>query len=153
MQIRQDDLSSDATRALVALHLSGMQANSPPEHVGALDLSGLQGPAVTVWSAWEGEAICGIAALKRLDARQAEVKSMRTHPDHLRKGVAAALLERIIAEARAEGLTTLKLETGSGPAFEPALALYRKRGFIDGAPFGDYVRSAFNQFLHLELGT
>ncbi len=45
----------------------------------------------------------------------------------------------------------LSLETGSGPAFEPALALYRKRGFVDGEPFGEYVRSDFNQFLHLPL--
>ena len=76
---------------------------------------------------------------------------MRTHPDHLRRGVAAALLERIIQEARARGLRRLSLETGSGPAFEPALALYRKRGFVDGEPFADYKRSAFNQFLHLRL--
>jgi putative acetyltransferase len=49
------------------------------------------------------------------------------------------------------GLRRLSLETGSGPAFEPALALYRKRGFQHGEPFGDYVPSAFNQFLHLSL--
>ena len=151
MQIRQDDLSGAATQALLALHLAGMHETSPPGHVFALDLSGLQGPEVTVWSAWEGEAICGIGALKRLGPQAAEVKSMRTHPDHLRKGVAAALLDRIIDEARAQGLQTLSLETGSGPAFEPALALYRKRGFVDGGPFGDYVPSAFNQFLHLDL--
>jgi putative acetyltransferase len=49
-------------------------------------------------------------------------------------------------------LQRLSLETGSGPAFEPALALYRSRGFVDGEVFGDYVRSDFNQFLHLALG-
>ena len=76
---------------------------------------------------------------------------MRTHPDFLRRGVAAALLERIIAEARRLGLVRLSLETGSGPAFEPALAFYRKRGFANGPAFADYVPSAFNQFLHLEL--
>jgi putative acetyltransferase len=65
--------------------------------------------------------------------------------------VAALLLDRIVAEARALGLTRLSLETGSGPAFEPALTLYRKRGFVDGAAFSDYQPSAFNQFLHLQL--
>jgi putative acetyltransferase len=128
-----------------------MHANSPPDHVFALDLSGLKAPDVTVWSAWAADAILGIAALRRLDADTGEVKSMRTHPDHLRKGVAAALLEHIIAQARANGLWRLSLETGSGPAFEPALQLYRKRGFVDGGPFGDYARSDFNQFLHLRL--
>jgi len=151
MEIRPDDLTSPATRGLLALHLLGMQANSPVGHVFALDLSGLLTPEVTVWSAWEGETIFGIGALKQFAPSAGEVKSMRTHPDHLRKGVGAAVLERIIDEARARGLKTLSLETGSGRAFEPALALYRKRGFVDGAAFGDYAPSAFNQFLHLEL--
>ena len=79
-----------------------------------------------------------------------ELKSMRTHLDHLRKGVTAALLKYILDGARARDLRRLSLETGSGPAFEPALALYRERGFTDGEAF-DYVRSDFNQFLHLSL--
>ncbi|MBK1661644.1 GNAT family N-acetyltransferase [Paracraurococcus ruber] len=150
--IREDDLSGEQTRALLALHLQGMHANSPPGSVFALDLSGLQAPGVTVWSAWEeGERIAGIGALKDLGDGTGEVKSMRTHPDHLRKGVAAQVLERIIGEARARGLRRLSLETGSGPAFDPALALYRRRGFRDGEAFADYVRSPFNQFLHLDL--
>ncbi|MFC3068274.1 GNAT family N-acetyltransferase [Phenylobacterium soli] len=151
MEIRRDDLSSAETQALLRLHLAGMHANSPPGHVFALDLSGLKTPDVTVWSAWAGEAILGIGALRRLDAAAGEVKSMRTHPDHVRKGVAAAILERIIAEARAQGLERLSLETGSGPAFEPALRLYRRRGFVNGEAFGDYEGSEFNQFLHLRL--
>ena len=76
---------------------------------------------------------------------------MRTHPDHLRRGVAAALLDHIIDEARRRGLTGLSLETGSGDAFDPALALYRKRGFQTGPAFGGYRASDFNQFLHLDF--
>lgn len=151
LTIREDDLSGEASRELLALHLAGMQANSPAGHVFALDLSGLTAPGVTVWSAWVGDAIAGIGALKRLDDGTGEVKSMRTHPDHLRRGVAAALLEHIIAAARAAGCTRLSLETGSGPSFDAALTLYRRRGFSNGAAFGDYVGSEFNQFLHLPL--
>ncbi len=152
MDIRVDDLSGSATQDLLRLHLAGMHANTPAGHVFALDLSGLRAPGVTAWSAWKGETVCGIGALKRLDAGSGEVKSMRTHPDHLRRGVGAAILEHIITEARARGFKRLSLETGQGPAFEPALALYRRRGFVDGEAFADYVRSPFNQFLHLELG-
>jgi putative acetyltransferase len=151
LSIREDDLAGEPTRALLALHLQGMHATSPPGHVFALDLSGLKAPGVTVWTAWDGEAVAGIGALKRLDAEAGEVKSMRTHPDHLRKGVGAAILETVIAAARARGLKRLSLETGSGEAFEPALALYRKRGFRNGGPFADYRQSHFNQFLHLAL--
>jgi putative acetyltransferase len=151
MHIRVDDLSGVATQSLLRFHLEGMHANSPPGHVFALDLSGLRSDDVTTWSAWEGPQILGIGALRLLSPCSGEVKSMRTHPDHLRKGVAAALLERIILEARKQGLERLSLETGTGPSFEPALALYRKRGFVNGRPFGDYQQSEFNQFLHLKL--
>ncbi|OAF18466.1 GNAT family N-acetyltransferase [Bradyrhizobium neotropicale] len=150
-EIRKDDLSSEPTRRLLALHLAAMHANSPPESVYALDLSGLKAPGITVWSVWQGNEVVGIGALKELGDGCAEVKSMRTHPDHLRKGIAALLLAHIAGEARARGLTRLSLETGSGPAFEPALALYRKHGFVDGEAFADYQPSAFNQFLHLQL--
>ena len=51
-----------------------------------------------------------------------------------------------------EAIARLSLETGSGPAFEPALKLYRKYGFIDGGAFGGYEKSPFNQFLHLDMG-
>lgn len=149
--VREDDLSGEPVRALLALHLAGMHADSPPGSVFALDLSGLRAPGVTVWTAWRGGAIAGVGALKALGRDAAEVKSMRTHPNHLRTGVAARLLDRIMAEARARGLRRLSLETGSGPAFDPALALYRARGFTDGDAFSDYCRTAFNQFLHLDL--
>lgn len=89
--------------------------------------------------------------MKDLGQSGGELKSMRTHPDFLRRGIGAALLEHIIAEARACGMHRLSLETGRGPAFVPALKLYRKRGFVDGGPFADYARSDFNQFLHLSL--
>jgi putative acetyltransferase len=149
--IRTDDLSGEPTRALLALHLAGMHANSPPSSVFALDLSGLQAPCITVWTVWHGDSIAGVGALKLLGNGGGELKSMRTHPDYLRQGVAARLLDHMIAEATSRGLIRLSLETGSGPAFEPALALYRSRGFSDGEAFGGYERSAFNQFLHLDL--
>jgi putative acetyltransferase len=150
-QIRQDDLSGEPTRNLLALHLAGMHANSPPGNVFALGLSGLQAPDVTVWTVWQERNLAGIGALKTLDSALGELKSMRTHPDYLRQGAAAALLDYMIRQARTRLMRRLSLETGSGPAFEPALALYRTRGFVDGGAFADYRPSSFNQFLHLDL--
>ena len=149
--IREDDLRGAATQALLALHLREMHASSPAGSVFALDLTGLRAPGMTVWTAWRGDEIAGVAALKDLGGGAGELKSMRTAPGCLRQGVAAALLDHIFQVARARGLHRLSLETGSGPAFEPALALYRKRGFETGAAFGGYQPSAFNQFLHLTL--
>lgn len=146
--IRIDDCRGEQTSALLALHLAGMHANSPPDNVFALDLSGLQRADVTVWSAWMGERIAGIGALRQLSADHGEIKSMRTHPDFLRRGVGQALLDHILSEAARRAITRLSLETGSGPAFEPAIALYLRNGFASGPAFGEYVKSDFNQFLH-----
>ena len=151
MKIALADLADRRVQELIAFHQRAMIAGSPPGLSFALDLSGLQDAAVTLWAVEVGERVAAIGALKRLDAHSAEVKSMRTHPDFLRQGIAAALLETIIAHARAAGLTRLSLETGTGPAFEPALALYRRRGFVNGPAFADYVLTDFNQCLHLAL--
>lgn len=151
IDIRVDDLASDAVRDLLRHHLAGMHANSPPGSVFALDLSGLRAADVTVWTVWRDGDLAGIGALRMLGGGGAEIKSMRTHPDHLRRGVAATLLRHIVAEARARGVTRLSLETGSGSAFEPALELYRQHGFRDGDAFADYAKSDFNRFLHREL--
>lgn len=150
-EIREDDLSGSQTRELLALHLAGMHANSPPGSVFALDLSGLQTPDVTVWTAWLGEKVVAVGALKMLHDKTAEVKSMRTHPDFIRMGAAAGILQTIISAAKKHGARRLSLETGSGAAFDPALSLYRRRGFKNGDAFSDYQQSDFNQFLHLEL--
>ncbi len=136
---------------LLAEHLAGMHENSPPDSVYALDLSGLQAASISVWTAWDDDVLMGIGALKQLSSAAGEIKSMRTDRRHLRKGVGLAILDHIIREAKQRGLKRLSLETGSGAEFEPALSLYRKRGFRNGQPFGDYQPTAFNQFLHLEL--
>lgn len=151
MIISLADLADPEVQDLIAYHQQAMQAGSPPGHSFALDLSGLTDPAVTVWAVWLDDRVAAVGALKRLGGGQAELKSMRTHPDFLRRGIAAALLEAIIVHAQNEGITRLSLETGSGPLFEPALNLYRRRGFTNGDAFGDYRLTDFNQCLHLQL--
>lgn len=151
IDIRTDDLGGEDVQALLRLHLESMRDGSPPGLSFALDLSGLRAPGVTVWTAWRETKLAGVGAMKALGNATGELKSMRTHPDHLRAGVAAAILEHAIGEARARGYRRLSLETGYGPLFEPALALYRRRGFVKGDAFADYATTEFNQFFHLDL--
>ena len=151
MIIVPGDFENPQLLALLRLHLAGMYANSPPESVNAFDLSRLNAPDVSVYTAWRDDKLLGMAALRELDAVTGEVKSMRTDPAHLRQGVAAALLDHIFDVARQRGYRRLSLETGFGEAFEPALTLYRKNGFVDGEAFGGYEVTSFNLFLHLDL--
>jgi putative acetyltransferase len=151
MQIVPGDFDDERVLGLIRMHLAGMHASSPPGTVYALDLSGLQSPEVTFYAAWEGSALVGIGALKALGPEAGEIKSMRTHPSHLRQGVAARMLEHLLAVARSRGYQRVSLETGTGPDFAAADALYRRYGFVNGAPFGEYSPSEFNQFMHLCL--
>jgi putative acetyltransferase len=76
---------------------------------------------------------------------------MRTAAAHLRKGVAATMLEHIIEEARRRGYERLSLETGSGPGFDAAHSLYEKYGFSYCGPFANYTDDPFSRFMTIEL--
>ena len=147
MEIRIDDLTGVEIRALLAEHLHSMHQLSPPESVHALDLDGLRKPGITFWTIWAREELLGCGALKELDRSHGEVKSMRTVSAHRRKGVARAMLEHIIAEARGRSYGRLSLETGSQPGFAAARTLYESFGFTYCPPFGDYVEDPNSVFL------
>lgn len=149
--IVEDDLSGEAIRTLVAQHLSGMHASSPACKVHALPVEKLRQPGVTFYSAWAGDALAGMGAIRELDARHGELKSMRVADACLGKGVGEAILLHLLSVARARGYQRVSLETGRGPAFEPALGLYRKHGFANCEPFADYVVDDFSQCLTLDL--
>jgi putative acetyltransferase len=151
MFIMEDDLTGPEIRTLLETHFAGMLANSPEGSCHFLDFDGLNAPDVTFWSIWDGGALAGCGALKELDAEHGEIKSMRTHVDHLRKGVGAVMLTHIISEARERGYRRLSLETGSTEAFIPALALYEAHGFQVCPPFGDYVEDPFSRYMTLAI--
>lgn len=149
--IIEDDLSGEAIRELVALHLSGMHANSPACKVHALPVEKLRQPGVTFYSAWVGDVLAGMGAIRELDATHGELKSMRVASDWLGKKIGEAMLLHLLSVARQRGYARVSLETGQGPAFEPALGLYRKHGFVNCEAFADYVLDEFSQCLTLQL--
>lgn len=150
-EIRAGGLDHPAVAALLNAHLAGMAANSPAESIHALTLDGLRAPSIRFYSVWAGSALAGCGALKRLNAHHGELKSMRTHEQFLRCGVARQLLGHLIEQARELGLLRVSLETGSSPAFMPAISLYRAFGFEPCGPFGQYRPDPFSRFMSLSL--
>lgn len=150
-EIRLDDLTGPEIRALLEEHLRDMHAISPPESVHALDLEALRRPDITFWTVWEGDHLLGCGALRELDAEHGEIKSMRTARAHRGRGVARAVLDHALAEARARGYRRVSLETGSQPPFEPARRLYASAGFVRCEPFGDYEPDPNSVFMTMEL--
>ena len=139
MLIKIDDLQGSEIAQLLEAHVVHMRAISPPCSVHALDLTALRHPSITFWSAWDAGQLLGCGALKQLDSTHAEVKSMRTAAQHLRKGVAAALLQTIISTAQTRSYHRLSLETGATAHFQPAYTLYQRFGFEVCEPFGSYT--------------
>jgi putative acetyltransferase len=147
MQIRVDDLTGPEIRALLEEHLRSMRESSPPESVHALDLTALRRPEITFWTAWSGGTLQGCGALKELDSRHGEIKSMRTAAARRRIGVGRAMLTHIVDEARTRRYTRVFLETGSLPAFVPARTLYASFGFTFCGPFADYAEDPNSVFM------
>lgn len=136
---------------LLELHFSSMRQTSPPEACHVLPAEGLSGPGLTFWSIREDGRLLGIGALKALASDHGEVKSMRTAPHALSRGVGSAMLAHIVAEARARGYRRLSLETGGTEPFAAALRLYEREGFAPCGPFGGYQPTPFTRFLSRDL--
>ena len=151
MEIRLGGLERPEVRQLLREHLRTLAQYSPPESMHALDLESLRRPGITFWSVWGSEGLTGCGALKELDLRHGEIKSMRTVARHLRQGVAAGLLSHILEEAGRRGYQRLSLETGATAAFGPARQLYAASGFQECGPFAGYVLDPNSVFMSMEL--
>jgi len=147
--ISTDDPRADDLRELLERHLAFARATTAPEDVYALDVSGLVDPAVTFFSyRVEGRPL-GVGALKRIDDEHAEIKSMHTAEEARGQGVARALVDHLIAVARERGYRRVSIETGSGPAFAPARALYASANFQLCEAFGEYRPSPNSAYMTL----
>ncbi|WP_141850592.1 GNAT family N-acetyltransferase [Lapillicoccus jejuensis] len=153
MTVESGGLDRDDVRALLAEHLLEMHATSPACSVHALDLTGLQDPAVTFWTVREAGALLGCGALKQLSPTHGEVKSMRTSPAARGRGVAALVLATVLDEARRRGYDQVSLETGSQDHFAPARRLYARHGFVGCGPFEGYGEDPNSTFMTLDLRT
>ncbi|MFF9866368.1 GNAT family N-acetyltransferase [Streptomyces sp. NPDC013953] len=147
MDISTDDLSASDVVALLEEHLAELRSVTPPESVHALDLDALRRPGVTFWSVRDHGVLLGCGAVRRLDAHHGEIKSMRTSSAAQRRGVAAALLARMLSESARAGLRRISLETGTEEFFAPARALYEKFGFSYCPPFGEYQEDPNSAFM------
>ncbi|NQY88755.1 MAG: GNAT family N-acetyltransferase [Colwellia sp.] len=147
MKIQLDNLASIEVNQLLQAHHNDMLKHSPPESVHALDLTSLKAADITFWTVWIDDELAGCGALKKLNEKHAEVKSMRTAGKFLRKGVAAKLLTHILATAKNQRFERVSLETGTMNAFSPAQKLYKNFGFQECQPFSNYQNDPYSMFL------
>jgi putative acetyltransferase len=127
---------NDAVRLLIAELEDVLSAEYPPENRHGLPFEAIFQPHVRFFVASLDGAPAGCGGVALLDGF-AEVKRMYVRPAARGQGVARAILDRIEAETRAANLPVLRLETGDKQT--DALRLYRRYGFTDCPPFGDYA--------------
>jgi putative acetyltransferase len=147
LRIANGGLDDERVVAMLKFHFDTNISVTPPGSAHVFDLSRLKQPDVFFWSAWDGEVLMGTGALKCMNARDGEVKSMHTLKTNRRSGVGSAMVLHIIEEARKIGLQKLYLETGSFAYFAPARALYAKHGFQECAPFDSYKPDPNSTFM------
>lgn len=144
LTIVPDNLTGKLVLALLQLHLDEMHRWSPACKVHAMPAERLRQPDVAFFSAWDGDRLAGCGAIKHLDDRHGELKSMRAAPDYRGKGVGKAILLHLLEKARTRGYSCVSLETGRPEPFRAAQGLYLAHGFVECPPFGDYVSDDFS---------
>lgn len=123
---------------LMQRHTQDMHAETPPESIHMLDASKLAVPGIWFFVMRDqGEAI-GMGAVKRIDDRHAEIKSMHVLAERRGEGLSRLMLDHLVGHALSLGFSRLSLETGSQPGFAPARGLYAKAGFEECEPFEGY---------------
>ena len=151
LRIEEGGLDDPRVEALILAHTTRARAETAICSAHSLDASGLSGPDISFFAAWRGEEALAIGALRLLTPDLAEVKSMFTAQTARGQGVASAMLNRIVEEARAKGAKRLSLETGAWDYFRPSHALYTGRGFTPCGPFHDYGPDPNSLFFTLAL--
>ena len=151
MQIELEAPARQDVYELLGEHLKDMHAQSPPESVHALDTEALAAPGVTLWSVRDSGILLGCGALKELSPDAGEIKSMHTAIAVRGRGVGARMLVHLMETARRRGYARLSLETGTEDFFAPAHRLYKRHGFRECPPFGDYRSDPHSLFMALDL--
>lgn len=129
---------ADDLALLFLRHTADMHADTPPESIHMMPRETLVSPQIDFFVLRRAGAPVGMAALKRLDLRHGEIKSMHILAEARGGGLSRLMLDRLIDHARRVGLTRLSLETGAQPGFAAARGLYARGGFVECPPFGAY---------------
>lgn len=125
-----------------------MQALFSAEENHFLDIDELCIPSINFFVARENTTVLGCVALAN-KGTYGEIKSMFVDPAARGKGISHHLMHQIFTAAKAQGLNTIKLETGD--KLSQAHTLYKAHGFTDCGPFGDYTANSSSIFMTKSL--
>jgi len=134
---------------LLVKHFIELRSVSPQGSAHVLDINGLKEPTIKFWSLWEDDKLMGSGALKFLDKRHGEFKSIRVNDKFRNKGFGLKVINHLIEEAKKLGIKKLSLETGAGKFFTPARGLFIKCGFKVSEPFSHYQEDVNSVYMSM----
>lgn len=146
--VRKTDPRDEAARRLIDASEAELNAIYPPEENYALSVDALVEDGVWFALAHLDGAPAGCGGLACYPG-YGELKRIYVDPAARGKGVAHEILATLEAQARAEKLPIMRLETGA--ELTASLALYASRGYRPCPAFGDYPENGASLFLEKPL--
>ena len=132
---------------LLKNHFIELRAASPEGSAHVLDIPGLKIDSIKFWSLWENDKLMGCGALKFIDQKHGEFKSIRVHQNFRNKGYGIKIINHLIEEAKKLNIERISLETGAGEFFDPARKLFKKCNFLPCDPFAHYKKDRNSIYL------
>jgi len=138
MKSIEGNFNNSEVNQLLINHFIELRSVSPEGSAHVLDIEGLKDSSIKFWSLWENQELMGCGALKFLDSKHGEFKSIRVKDEFRKKRNGLKIIKHLIEEAKKLDIKRLSLETGSGTFFAPARKLFAECGFKLCDPFAHY---------------
>lgn len=140
-------------QALMAQSEALMSSLYPSESNHFEPADGLRAPHGAFWGLWLGDTLAGCGGVKfhvpAGEPAYGEIKRLFVLDSARGQGAAKLLMARLEGELTVRGVRLARLETG---IHQPeALGLYRRLGYAERPPFGDYVLDPLSVFLEKAL--
>ena len=143
----EGNFDNQEVHELLIKHFIELRAASPEGSAHVLDIPGLKVSSIKFWSLWKDDMLMGCGALKFLDKKHGEFKSIRIHNDFRNQGNGINVINHLINEAKKLNINRLSIETGAGDFFIPARKLFKKCGFETCKPFAHYKEDVNSVYL------
>ena len=136
---------------LLKKHFIELRSVSPAGSTHVLDIAGLKDQSIKFWSLWVNNELVGCGALKFLEKKHGEFKSIRVADKFRKTGIGEKIIDYLIEEAKKLEVSKLSIETGAGNFFLPARKLFSKFGFKKCPPFAHYKHDLNSCYYTLDL--
>ena len=147
--ISRADPQDAAVARLIRIHLENSDDIGDDTSNHTMGVAALCADDIAFWTISDRVDLLGCGALKTLGNHMVEVKSVHVLSHARGRGVANALMEFLIAEARRDGCTEMVLETGTMEAYAAARALYKSLGFSQCGPIPGYCEDPNSLYMRL----